>query len=112
VSDRCTKVIANAEVIEALKFLSEPEHISEGNFKFNFLFTATLYLANPGLINEDTEEEEIVFEFKPMEDDGNPREERAFCNYINSLGIEGVKVRNLYADLVDGLILLKVLDRI
>lgn len=41
-----------------------------------------------------------------------PREERAFCNYINSMGIKGVKVRNLYADLVDGLVLLKVLDRI
>ena len=88
-----------------MKFLSEPEHISEGNFKFNFLFTATLFLANPEL--GKVEPVKIVFE-----DDGNPREERAFCNYINSLGIKGVKVRNLYADLVDGLVLLKVLDRI
>jgi len=91
-----------------LKFLSEPEHISEGNFKFNFLFTATLFLVNPKLGEVEVE----VLKFENFGDDGNPREERAFCNYINSLGIKGVKVRNLYADLVDGLVLLHVLDRI
>jgi hypothetical protein len=66
------------------------------------LFTATLFLANPNL----GELPEVIPDIEI------PREERAFCNYINSLGIKGVKVRNLYADLVDGLVLLKVLDRI
>lgn len=65
------------------------------------MFTATLYFANPKLGDV-----EIIPDIEI------PREERAFCNYINSLGIKGVKVRNLYADLVDGLVLLKVLDRI
>lgn len=32
-------------------------------------------------------------------------------NFINGIGA-GVTVRNLYPDLVDGLVLLKVLDRI
>jgi len=66
------------------------------------LFTATLFLANPNLKARPEKLPLPVI----------AREERAFCNYINSLGIEGVKVRNLYADLVDGLVILKVLDRI
>jgi len=44
--------------------------------------------------------------------DYDPREERAFKNWINSFGIEGVSVRNLFEDLKYGLITLKLLDRV
>ena len=40
------------------------------------------------------------------------REERAFRQWINSLGIEDVFINNLYEDLRDGLVLLKVIHKI
>jgi len=48
-----------------------------------------------------------------MEDDtGDSREERAFRMWINSLGIDGVYVNNLFDDCRDGLVLLKVMDKV
>ena len=47
-----------------------------------------------------------------MEQDHDPREERAYKNWINSLGIDGVHVNSIFSDLYNGLILLKVLDRV
>ena len=40
------------------------------------------------------------------------RDERAFRYWINSLGIEDVHVTNLYEEATDGMILLKVIDKI
>lgn len=40
------------------------------------------------------------------------REERAFRMYINSLGIDGVYINNIYEDIKDGIVLLKVMDRV
>ena len=40
------------------------------------------------------------------------REERAFRFWINSLGIEDVFITNLYEEARDGLVLLKVIDKI
>merc|ERR1712071_47722 len=40
------------------------------------------------------------------------REERAFRLWINSLGIEGVFINNLYEDVRDGLVLCRVIHRI
>lgn len=40
------------------------------------------------------------------------REERAFRFWINSLGIEDVFITNLYDEVKDGLVLLKVMDKI
>jgi hypothetical protein len=40
------------------------------------------------------------------------REERAFRNWINACGIPGINVHNLFADLRDGLVLLRVFDHI
>lgn len=91
-----------------MKFLTLPEHISEGDENYNFFFTASLFLAKNGLeLAKDVEVPDFVVEPPPP----IPREERAFMNFINGIGA-GVTVRNLYPDLVDGLVLLKVLDRI
>ena len=40
------------------------------------------------------------------------KEERSFRQWINSLGIEDVFINNLYEDLRDGLVLLKVIHKI
>ena len=45
-------------------------------------------------------------------EDTDPRVQRQFKNYLNSLGIKGVKVNNIYTDLYNGIILLKVLDAV
>ena len=37
---------------------------------------------------------------------------KAFRMWINSLGLDGVYVNNLYEDIKDGIILLKVLERV
>jgi plastin-1 len=48
-----------------------------------------------------------------MDDDvGDSREERAFRMWMNSLGIDDLYVNNLFEDVTDGLVLLKVLDKI
>ena len=38
--------------------------------------------------------------------------ERMYKNWINSLGIDGVHVNSIFSDLANGLVLLKVLDRV
>ena len=46
------------------------------------------------------------------EDESDSREERAFRLWINSLGIDGVYVDNLYDGVRDGLVLLSVMDHV
>ena len=48
----------------------------------------------------------------PDDDGGDSREERAFRLWINSLGIDGVYVDNLYDGVRDGLVLLSVMDHV
>lgn len=45
-------------------------------------------------------------------DDSGSKEERAFRFWINSLGMEDVFVDNLYTDCNDGIVILKVCDKI
>jgi len=78
-----------------------PRDIIKGNEKVNIILVAELFNTKHGL--EDTD---IVI------DDEGTREERAFRQWINSLGIEDVFVDNLYQDLKDGIILCKVIHRI
>ncbi|GAB5358786.1 hypothetical protein AAMO2058_000488600 [Amorphochlora amoebiformis] len=47
-----------------------------------------------------------------MTDDVGDRLERAFRMWINSIGVQGLYIQNLYADCKDGIVLLKVLDKI
>jgi len=63
-----------------------PRDIVKGNEKVNIVFVAELFNTKHGL--EDTD---VV-----IEDDEGTREERAFRQWINSLGIDGVFVDNLY----------------
>ena len=46
------------------------------------------------------------------DDEGDSREERAFRMWMNSLGVKKLYVNNLFSDAVDGLVLLKVIDKI
>jgi len=76
----------------------------------NLLFVASVFNACNGL--EEKPEDKDILAAELDDKDGDPREERAFKMWINSLGIDGVFVNSLYDDIRSGILLLKVLDRV
>jgi len=87
-----------------------PRDIIKGNSKVNTIFVAEIFNTRHGL-QELTKEE---YDAATMLDDDieGSREERAFRFWINSLNLEDVFITNLYEEARDGLVLLKVIDRI
>jgi len=102
---RAEGVLKNAAKIDCAKFV-KPRDIVAGNPKLNLAFVANLFNTLPGL--EPLKEEEIKnLEFP----EGGSREARAFTLWINSLGIDPL-VNNLFEDLKNGLVLLKIEDKL
>jgi len=99
---RAEMVLENADKIDCKKFLRPPD-IVNGHPRLNLAFVANLFNCYPGL--EPVEEVEIVL---PVEE---TREEKTFRNWMNSLGVDPF-VNNLYEDLRDGLVLLRLFDKI
>ena len=85
-----------------------------GNSNVNLLFLAELFNTKHGLEVITKEAEQVVIELAHIYDDDivGSREERAFRQWINSLGIEGVFINNLYQDVTDGVVLCKVIHKI
>jgi len=92
--------LENAEKIDCRKFV-RPGDIVRGNAKLNLAFVANMFNTCPGL--EPVEE--------PVEIVEETREERAFRNWMNSMGVDPY-VNNIYEDLRDGIILLQLLDKV
>ena len=101
-------MIDNSEAIGVPRVI-EPKHLLSCNTKVNTLFCSYIFNTKHGL--------------PPMGDDFDPAqfldddiegslEERQFRIWINSLGIEGVDVMNLYEDVKSGILLCKVADKI
>jgi len=107
---RADMVVRNAEALGAKVFI-KPRDIIDKNKKLNLAFTASIFNHCPGLIPiTDEEEKELC---GVMDDDvGDTREERAFRMWINTLGIDDLYINNLFEDCKDGLVLLKVIDKI
>jgi len=97
---RAEKVLVNAAKIECRKFVRARDIVA-GNPKLNLAFVANLFNTCPGL---EPVVEQVVF-------DEETREEKAFRNWMNSMGVDPF-VNNLYEDLRDGLILLQLFDKI
>jgi plastin-1 len=97
---RAEMVLANADKINCKKFV-KPRDIVAGNPKLNLAFVANMFNTCPGL--EPVTEVVVI--------DEETREEKAFRNWMNSLGVDPF-VNNLYEDLRDGIILLQTLDKI
>jgi len=107
---RAAMVVRNAERLGAKVFI-KPHDIVSKNDRLNLAFTASVFNHCSGL-NPITEDEEKAL-IGMMEDDvGDSREERAFRMWINTLGIEDMYVNNIFEDCKDGLVLLKVIDKI
>lgn len=110
---RATMVVKGAEALGA-DVVIKPQDILAGNEKLNLIFTADLFNHCPGLGPlEITKEEEKELNVVMVDDDiGATREERAFRMWINTLGIDDLYVENLFTDCMDGMFLLKVIDKI
>jgi len=105
VNKRADMVVNNARKIDCAKFV-KPRDIVAGNPKLNMAFVANLFNTLPGL--EALKEEELARLDFP---ETGSREARAFQLWINSLGLDPY-VHNLFNDLKDGLVLLRVIDKI
>ena len=106
---RAAHVIANARIVGAEPFI-KPDDICQGNKKLNMSFVAQLFNACPGLVI--AQETLAAYDFGSLEldDAGDSREERVFRMWINSLNIPDVYVNNLFEDLSDGVVILKLED--
>jgi len=105
---RAGMVLDNADKLGCRKFVL-PRDIVKGNPKLNLAFVANLFNTHPGLAPL-TQEEAAALEEWLFASEGT-REARAFCLWINSLGVEPF-VANLFDDLRDGLVLLRVIDKV
>jgi len=105
---RAELVLQNADKLGCRKFV-KPTDIVKGNPKLNLAFVANLFNEHPGL-EPLSEEERAQLDEWLFASEGT-REARAFCLWINSLGIEPF-VNNLFDDLRDGIVLLRVMDKV
>jgi plastin-1 len=104
------KMIIDAAHKFGISPLIGPSDIESGNTKLNTVFTADIFNHKHGL-EELTQEE---YEAAAMLDDDieGSKEERSYRMWVNSLGIDDIYINNLYEEARDGLVLLKVMDRI
>ncbi|KAH3682120.1 hypothetical protein WICPIJ_006923 [Wickerhamomyces pijperi] len=103
---RAEQVLANAEKLEARKYLT-PSALVAGNPKLNLAFVAHLFNTHPGL---DPIEESEAIEIEEFDAEGE-REARVFTLWLNSLDVNPPVV-NLFEDLKDGTILLEAFEKV
>jgi len=108
VNKRADMVLKNADKIGCKKFVS-PKDIVKGNPKLNLAFVANIFNTHPGL--EPLSEADLAALEEWLFASEGTREARAFCLWMNSLGIDPF-VNNLFTDLQDGLVLLRVMDKV
>ncbi|KAL6056274.1 fimbrin [Balamuthia mandrillaris] len=105
---RAELVLENAGKIDCRKFVTARD-IVRGNPKLNLAFVANIFNTHPGL--EPLSAEDLAALEEWLFASEGTREARAFCLWMNSLGIEPF-VNNLFTDLRDGLVLLRVMDKV
>lgn len=106
--DRAESMLQQADKLGCRKFV-KPRDVARGQPKLNLAFVANLFNTCPGLEPLSEEEQSAIDDFL-FASEGS-REARAFCLWINSLGIDPF-VNNLFDDLRDGLVILRVMDKV
>ncbi|XP_039459229.1 plastin-1-like [Oreochromis aureus] len=101
---RAELMLQQAAKLECRQFVTARD-VTSGNSKLNTLFAANLYNMHPGLQKPQRNESEIEHIEKET------REEKTFCNWMNSLGVSP-HVHHLYHDLCDGLVILQLYDKV
>jgi len=107
-------IIANAEKLDIDPFISASD-IPNGNKKLNSAFVAQIFNQCPNMDIYITEEEIAEYDMAGVMEDDNvedSREERIFRMWMNSLNIDDTYVNNLFEDVRDGIVLLKVMDKV
>eukprot|EP00246_Nothoceros_aenigmaticus_P009880 TRINITY_DN258_c0_g1_i1.p1 TRINITY_DN258_c0_g1~~TRINITY_DN258_c0_g1_i1.p1 ORF type:complete len:618 (+),score=124.56 TRINITY_DN258_c0_g1_i1:166-2019(+) len=105
--ERAKALLVQAEHINCRRYVSHKD-ILDGCANLNLAFVANLFHERNGLVAENSK-----FSYAEMleDDEQDSREERAYRMWINSLGI-GTYVHSLFEDVVDGWVLLEVLDKV
>ena len=103
---RAMKIIKAAVKMKCRRFIKARDIVNE-NARLNLAFLCHCFQMYPCLLRETEEDESKMTE----ERIGETREEKAFRNWINSLGVEPF-VSDLHHELQDGWVLLQVLDKI
>jgi len=103
--DRAERMLEQADKIGCRKFLTAND-VVKGNPKLNLAFTANLFNQYPALAALEESDFAALMNFNSE----GTREERAFGFWIQSLGIDISS--NFYDDLVDGVVLLQVFDKV
>lgn len=106
---RASHVIRNAKSLGVDVFI-QPRDICDGNKKLNISFVAQIFNVCPGLVL--TEQVAVDLSALELDDAGDSREERTFRLWINSLNIDNLYVNDLFAEMEDGVALLKILDAV
>jgi hypothetical protein len=101
---RAEKMLQQADKIKCRKFVT-PRDVVNGNGKLNLAYVAHLFNNYPCLEDVDLADYAGLLDF----DQEGTREERAFRFWIQSLGFD---CTNLFEDMRDGLLLLKVIDAV
>lgn len=109
---RANTMIGNGNALGVPEIVGAREVVS-GNTKSNTLYVAEIFNTKHGL-EELTKEEQEAYDAAGMLDDDieGSREERAFRLWINSLGLEGVYIDDLFEDCKDGILINKVIDKL
>ena len=108
------EIICNNATALGCSEVATPCDLVSNNPLVNILFLAELFNTKHGLEELTKEGKEEANKLAHMDDDDfeGSHEERAFRQWINSLGIEDVFINNLYEDLRDGIVLCKVIHKI
>ena len=109
---RVAMILRNAEAVGCAKFVRARDILS-GNKDLNLAFTAVLFNEYPALEIEvdDLRKVDAASIDELLQQEQGTREQRVFCNWVNSLGPE-VEMNDLLADSKSGLRLLEVIEKI
>jgi hypothetical protein len=101
---RADKMLNGADRIGCRKFL-RPKDVVSGHPKLNLAFVANLFNTYPALENVNLDDYADLLDFGGE----GTREEKSFKFWIQSLGID---INNLFEDVRNGVILLKLFDKV
>uniref|UniRef100_A0A3B4CIX2 Plastin 1 n=1 Tax=Pygocentrus nattereri TaxID=42514 RepID=A0A3B4CIX2_PYGNA len=101
---RAELMLRQAARLDCRQFVT-PQDVVAGNHKLNMAFVANLFNMFPALSRPSDNGIDLAML------EGESREDRTFRNWMNSLGVSPY-VNHLYSDLMDGLIILQLYERI
>lgn len=106
---RADIILTNAEKLGVKRFIT-PKDIASGNNRLNFSFTAELFNHWPALAPLENLDDKLKI-LLDEDDSAENREERAYRNWINNVGIE-TYCNNLFSDLQDGIVFTQLMEKL